>query len=1488
MKRILLFCVYLMLAGSTWAQSAKSDELFAKGVELYHQERYAEAIPFFEECDSLDFLEMDTTSIRVSYTSCWLSSCWYKIGNVQKAKEWSSTDYDSQPIDRRLTLEEDSLMDQALAALSRDDNATANKLLEQCIELDKKIAPFVCSHKIFMILYNTIALSGLNRTTEAIETLDLLYKVCQQSFSADNPLANETLKMKAQMLWASGQQDKAGEALGDLMEHLRSTGQEGSSDYLWALEQGVQLAFQMGDAEAVREGGSILLEETERQCGATSERYINQMGNVANMLSIMGDSTCMDVGQTFCTIVRNQNGMESLPYFNACALMVEWAGKMLRTDIIKDYLHQLMVLSPKMEPDHPENAHLFSMLLAMCYIKEDADSAAIYIEKGMDGLRSCGITDGPYYHMGRFFSGLIAGIHDDYGQAVALMAPSIDVIAPLTKDSVSLLQNKLFLSYFYTMNGDYSQGKRLGLETIESLRNVLSSPSMGGRSRGAMAHLSSIILLFDNARQNVLFSKADSVRYTYGLLHRELLYLKMQQEERLDSFDTSDFFNTLVKYGHTSFWTKDYLHTRGVVTAYMEKIKNLFGEKSWEYDRCLDALIPCYEDDDPMLKTVYEQQIALEQKLYGKRHQFTLATMRKYYKAMGDNEALMAVTRQMAKQGYINYGDDVSSMVFLSSQKSNDDYKSELKYYQEAFDYALKNKNDIYSLTVPVNGILSCLLKQGKTDLMPKECVSMMRQVEERRPALWNAVAFSVASYGLLTADDDTYEQCLTALNKAFVQLQNHPEQFACLLTARYHDGYVGSDKTDKAAQVYDRALAMAKPVNQRLYDELLLNKQKLEYYTLHHYHYTYSPSDILDMEQRADKMEQILQAYPDYKTSNDYGDVLAIQLRIALLRGDDEKATSLASRLWETVSSPHKGFFTDGEIARIGGASSRCTRELMSLEEKEEVLGEAALHIKDREFQAKLGTYVIGKQYARVREHLSSPFYRNSIQSDLDGLVNTATHLAFATAIDSLAGYAYDASIYCKGALLRSDKLMESHIVEHGNKTARQLLEELKQTVLLQDNVEINHLSADSLAERRRQLDQKLRDISNMFGDYTATMTASWRDVQKRLKATDAAIEFSQYHDGDTIRYCALVLRHDSRHPEKVLLCTDSQLAAIKDYYTTDSLYAIIWQPLEAALEGIETIYFSPTGQLHLIAVEDVKSSQDKRFSDRYRVYRLSNTRELIPLTRPKHQGSAYLVGGVEYEMTEDEWSDATRGIAKGFSEDMDLSRDSGSLKEIRDRGALTFLSGTEQEVKAINSQMQAAHQTVKCVMGKTATEDEFKNSAEAGHTIIHIATHGFYTPASDGQSTGSDPSEDTMMSRSGLLLAGALSFLNGDPLPENVDDGVLSAREISRLNLTSADLIALSACETGLGDVSGEGVFGLQRGFKKAGANSILMSLWKVDDDATCLLMTEFYKNWIGKGKTKHEALKLAKQSVRSHTENGWDDPKYWAAFILLDGLD
>ena len=118
-------------------------------------------------------------------------------------------------------------------------------------------------------------------------------------------------------------------------------------------------------------------------------------------------------------------------------------------------------------------------------------------------------------------------------------------------------------------------------------------------------------------------------------------------------------------------------------------------------------------------------------------------------------------------------------------------------------------------------------------------------------------------------------------------------------------------------------------------------------------------------------------------------------------------------------------------------------------------------------------------------------------------------------------------------------------------------------------------------------------------------------------------------------------------------------------------------------------------------------------------------------------------------------------------------------------------------------------------------------------------------------------------------------------------LNDVILTAYEISQLDLSDLDLVVLSACETGLGQLEFGGVFGLQRGFKKAGANTILMSVDKVDDEATKILMVEFYRNLMD-GKTKHQSLKNAQRYLRQVDNGKYDKPEYWASFIMLDGID
>jgi Uncharacterized protein conserved in bacteria len=197
-------------------------------------------------------------------------------------------------------------------------------------------------------------------------------------------------------------------------------------------------------------------------------------------------------------------------------------------------------------------------------------------------------------------------------------------------------------------------------------------------------------------------------------------------------------------------------------------------------------------------------------------------------------------------------------------------------------------------------------------------------------------------------------------------------------------------------------------------------------------------------------------------------------------------------------------------------------------------------------------------------------------------------------------------------------------------------------------------------------------------------------------------------------------------------------------------------------------------------------------------------------------------------------------------------------------------------------------------------ANEASFKALTGKDIGVLHIATHGFYWSEENEDSNiqkhirqSSMPiSAQAGVSRSGLLLAGSKLELDNEKLPEGIDDGILTGAEIENMDLTSVDLVVLSACQTGLGQVESiEGVYGLQRAFKKAGVKSILMTLWKVDDDATQLFMTEFYRDYL-KNNSKQHALKAAQEYLKHYTsdegEYVYSDPYYWAGFVLLDALN
>lgn len=455
-----------------------------------------------------------------------------------------------------------------------------------------------------------------------------------------------------------------------------------------------------------------------------------------------------------------------------------------------------------------------------------------------------------------------------------------------------------------------------------------------------------------------------------------------------------------------------------------------------------------------------------------------------------------------------------------------------------------------------------------------------------------------------------------------------------------------------------------------------------------------------------------------------------------------------------------------------------------------------------------------------------------------------------------------YNQQLLAKGLLLTAESALQRTVdndpaLRNNYQQIRQLRLKASDNKTLPDEADRAALEADRL---ERELGVKAVGIRN-FLDF---MKVHVSDVRQRLSNDDVAIEFVDYRVGkDSVMYAALILSPRWQHVRFLPLIEAKELAR-----HTDRLAPYIWQSILDLL-GYQpkNIYFAPSGMLYLYPVESHRLTDGRLMCEAYRMHRLSSTRWLSYKGDDLQGHDVVVYGGIAYD------------------EDTDCDVPTTA----NDRGAvvgLPYLSGSKSEAELITQTINGIRQKgtqARMLLCHQATEASFKALSGQQTRILHIATHGFYRA---GKKTET-PLDDALQ-RSGLLFAGANNVWPDGPFNRGANDGVLTADEISSLDLRGLTLTVLSACETGQGDVSGDGVFGLQRGFKKAGAQSILMSLWKVDDEATCLLMTEFYRNWIEMKMSKHDALESAKNMVRSHKEKGWDNPKYWAAFILLDGLD
>ena len=543
------------------------------------------------------------------------------------------------------------------------------------------------------------------------------------------------------------------------------------------------------------------------------------------------------------------------------------------------------------------------------------------------------------------------------------------------------------------------------------------------------------------------------------------------------------------------------------------------------------------------------------------------------------------------------------------------------------------------------------------------------------------------------------------------------------------------------------------------------------------------------------------------------------------------------------------------------------------------------------------------------LSEEQRSQFWsRRDYSSAFESVIPTYIHTNVQR-IPSLSAMAYDDALFRKGILLNTSKVLTSAI----NNSNDTLLQKFYKR-LIQDKIRYQAMSSATSTEQNRSLMFQLQDSINdleqyitskcrAFVDYKDLGRLSWKEIKDALKESQAAIEIIRfdYYSKDSIGpsyYVATIVTPDSSLPHYVYLCEESELSSLLNRSNKDNIYSnersgrqltqLIWDKLTPYIGNAKTIYFSPDGLLCQLAVEALPLSKDSVYSDAYDIVRCSSTKYILQQHKENRPTHVDLFGGIQYNMTADEMTNQNSEFAL-------RSAYRGEMPDSLTRSYYKELPGTKEEVNGIARILQNGEIYRRLFTGKDASEEAFKALSGTHPNVLHIATHGFYWPKDEAARkdyfvtstllTGQNNSSRyiSSMERSGLLLAGANIAMTGhrDELPDNVEDGVLSSQEIASIDLYGTDLVVLSACETGQGDLQGDGVYGLQRAFKQAGAQTIIMSLWKVNDATTQLLMTEFYRNWITNHQSKREAFRNAQNTVRSQ----YEEPVYWAGFIMLD---
>ena len=488
------------------------------------------------------------------------------------------------------------------------------------------------------------------------------------------------------------------------------------------------------------------------------------------------------------------------------------------------------------------------------------------------------------------------------------------------------------------------------------------------------------------------------------------------------------------------------------------------------------------------------------------------------------------------------------------------------------------------------------------------------------------------------------------------------------------------------------------------------------------------------------------------------------------------------------------------------------------------------------------------------------------------------------------LLGYTYNSELFSKSTLLTSSQKLRQAIFSSNDTNL--ISEWNKLSKLIENN---NKSDEDFIL----QLEKSIISKSQIYRENQLHFDTEWTDIHKSLDSGEVAIEFLMFNGflGDDYQniYLALLIRADLDFPELVWYSVENDILEAMKSEDKDALYNELWEPIEQYLENNDVIYLAPTGLLHTVSFGGLSYQNGKYYlCEDYTFHNLLSTRDIIKLKQKKDiEKTKHITffGGADYNLSANELSSLDADLIKNVENNLNRSL-LDEMDPTRGPG-FSYLPGSKREVLQIEKHLSGLKWKTSLFSDQKATETRFKSlSSNQSPEVIHLSTHGFYFPQPkenfepENFSTSSNINPyrlfDNPLMRSGLAFAGANHVWRGLDSEERTDDGILTAYEISNMNLSNTELVVLSACNTGLGDIDhSEGVFGLQRAFRLAGVQTMIVSLWEVPDKETTELMTEFYSLW-SSGLTKKDAFDQAKIKMRYAYP---DQPKKWAGFIMIE---